>query len=249
MTRLTQHSLLIFACGLLATGCVAARAQSDVPAQALSLTAFGHLWTLRGGDLLEGAGPNYWSNSQDAVSVDDRGRLRLAITNSSKGWRGAEAFTELPGGPVRIRIEVDSPVADFPPNVVAGLFVYKNDQSEMDIELARWGEPNAPNAQFVVVPAWREGNRRRFHVADRQNTGPSVFVIEWRTGRAHFEATVGGKTTAWTYEGTDVPEPFGHRLHLNLWMMPKGDRSWSRGPELVVRSVSIDALPVSRAER
>ena len=54
------------------------------------------------------------------------------------------------------RFEVQGPIGDLDPNVVLGLFTWSDDPAydhrELDIELARWGNPLAPNGQFRLQP-------------------------------------------------------------------------------------------------
>ena len=52
-------------------------------------------------------------------------------------------------------------------NVVAALFLYKDDATEVDIlEAAKWSEANPPyNAQYVIQPWDKPGNRERFLMA------------------------------------------------------------------------------------
>jgi hypothetical protein len=73
----------------------------------------------------------------DNVWVDSRGRLHLKITKNNGRWecagvilRGAKSY-----GQYTFRISTDADKLD--ENIVAVLFLYRNDENEVDIEFSR----------------------------------------------------------------------------------------------------------------
>jgi hypothetical protein len=182
-------------------------------------------WWLRDGDVRAGAGPGWWS-SRGAAVVD--GALHLSMTPGPR-WRGVELMTPLPPG--RHTVEVDVEVS-LPPDVIAGLFRYRSDTSELDVELGQWGDPGVANAQYAIGPASRPGNVWRFDTKGRRQT----HRIAVAPGRVDFESRWEGGDIHWTYEGPDQPQRAAHALHLNLWSVdgvPDGPA------ELVVHDVRV----------
>jgi hypothetical protein len=201
----------------------------------------GRAWVARESDYPTGAGPNRWSSSAESVFTDAAGRLHLRLVPAGGGWSSAEVSTPLPDTHGRITVELETEPAALDDAVVAAAFVYRNDQSEIDVELGRWGTPSAPDAQFVVAPAIREDRLRRFEIPG--GAAPITFVIDWREDRVDFESVPArGAATQWSFRGPGRPRPGGHRLHLGLWLREPAPRSGGV-TEVVFRSARVSRLP------
>eukprot|EP00727_Mastigamoeba_balamuthi_P004057 m51a1_g13649 hypothetical protein (208) ;mRNA; r:117-1239 len=117
----------------------------------------GYDWTPReGGTAILMPGENYWSDSN--VAVDAQGHLVLSIApTSSAGGHVACAQVDGPNlGYGRYTWDVEGTVEQITEdeNAVLGLFLYRNDENEIDIEYARWGQtaPEATNMDYVNQP-------------------------------------------------------------------------------------------------
>ncbi|MBN1155200.1 hypothetical protein JXB12_09815 [candidate division KSB1 bacterium] len=122
-------------------------------------------WYVRGG--FGGPGPNYWSDSDESVWLDDDGRLHLRIRYEGARWYCAEVYTTkyTTYGEHRFLIEGDPELFD--KNVVLGLFTYANDEAEIDIEFSRWGNANYQQiGSFTVQPYTIANNSKQFAIGE-----------------------------------------------------------------------------------
>lgn len=109
---------------------------------------------------------------------------------------------------------LEGPVGQLDPNVVVAFFIYRSDTSEIDIELARWGQTDGKNGQFVVAPPIPESRRHRFHIGPDTTRLP--VAIEWTPAFVGFRAEL-TRALRWRHRGHS-PTPDGHRLHISLWL-------------------------------
>jgi len=217
--RLRQRGLPAFVAGLivLATTVTGAGAVTVGPR---TVSFSGSLWAVKASTGLVGPGPNIFSDSPENVWVDASGRLHLRITYRDGRWLAAEVVLDRSLGYGTYRFDVDSPTGNLDPNVVLGLFTWSDDPAynhrEIDIELARWGNPAAPNAQYVVQPYDHVGNLFNFlHTGD----APTTHQFTWASNRVSFLSTAAGRTIAtWKYGGRDVPRAGNERTRINLWL-------------------------------
>jgi hypothetical protein len=139
-----------------------------------------------------GPGPNYFSDSLDNVWVDAAGQLHLRITRRGNRWYCAEVVSKLSLGHGTYRWYVGSPVGNFDENVVLGLFTWDNDPAynnrEIDIEFARWGNPRAQNAQYVVQPSG-PANLRSWDIPAQLVT--STHTFKWLPDSVAFQSLSG----------------------------------------------------------
>jgi len=199
----------------------------------------GHTFVARQSETLTGPGPNRWSASSENVRIDAAGNLQLAITEREGRWYSAEISTALPDAYCRVRFRMLTDATKLDPAVIAAVFIYRNDQSELDVELGRWGKPLEKNAQFVVAPPLAD-RLMRFELA--QGTAPVDFTIDWRSNAVSFVArTRDGQEHRFSYEGAPRPEPGGHRLHLSLWLREPSPVS-HKGLALALSNLVIEPL-------
>jgi hypothetical protein len=113
-------------------------------------------------------------------------------------------------------------------NLVAALFLYKDDQHEIDMEFSRWGEEtSAENAQYVVQPWDIPGNIYRFAIP--HDRAESTHSIDWSPSSIRFQSIQGHSEepqlpedllAEWEYTGTHIPSAEDClRVHINLWQI------------------------------
>ena len=198
----------------------------------------GHTWRVKG-PLFTGPGPNWFSDSTANANVvgDD---LHLAITGSPGNWSSVEVTLEDALGYGDYVFTTNSRLDLNADNVVLGLFLWQyppcydeantwNQHNEFDVEISRWGDPNADLGQFVAQPYNYPGNLERFAIDYAQSQRVS-YAFNWLPDRIECRAWTGGpddespSTTihAWTYSGPHLPRPEQPRVHVNLWYFGDG---------------------------
>lgn len=185
------------------------------------MTFAGYTWSVKASSGPVGPGPNYFSDSSESVRVDGAG-LHMRLTYRVGRWHAAEIVLDRSLGYGTYRFTVASLVGRLDPNVVLGLFTWSDDTAynnrEIDIEVARWGNPTAPtNAQYVVQPSTVLGNTFRFVLPDGAG---SVHELTWAPKAVSFRSvTAAGAAIAdWKYGGKDVPRAKNERARINLWL-------------------------------
>ncbi len=180
----------------------------------------GRLWRVRH-SLQEpiGAGPNLWSSAPENVFVDEHGALHMRLVPDQDGrWLCVEVATPLPDRYHRMTIDCEGDLNGLDPHVIAAAFFYRNDTSELDIEFARWGQPNdATNAQYVVAPPSSTRLERFALPGGRTQT---QHTITWDADGIDFESRDQDQNLihAWRYDSPQRPKPDQHWLHINLWL-------------------------------
>ena len=171
----------------------------------------------RGGPMNPGC--NHFS--RDNVWIDDRGRLHLALRRrvlptGEEVMHAAEIVSTSPLGFGAYEVVVVTDPQDLPANVVLGLFTYVEEPAvanrEFDIELSRWSEPDAPNAQFISHFLSPAGDIGRLRGRFEQSGTSLTHVIDWRPAEVLFRS---GEFTGRAVRF--VPDPGDARFRLNLW--------------------------------
>ena len=197
-------------------------------AQERRLSFSGREWIVKGSPFPVGPGPNFFSDAEEHVWVDEQGRLHLNIVYSSGKWWCTEVYTAEPLGYGTYRFTVASPIDELDPNAILGLFTWdpgapEFHYREIDIEFSRWGEPGNDNAQFVVQPWDTSGNMARFPTVLQGTYSTHEFL--WTEQSVRFQAfqgkapMVGDLVQRWTYEGNDVPPAGQANARINLWLL------------------------------
>jgi len=207
----------------------------------------GRKWVVKSGCGI-GPGPNCWSDSEQSVWVDESGQLHLKIWEIDGTWHSAEIYTTACTHYGIHRFFVMGPLADLDKNVVAALFLYKDDQTELDIEFAKWGEENpAHNAQYAVQPWDTPGNRDPFSMT--LSTTDTTHYIDWSASSTHFKSIQGHHQEPpdaanliheWLYVGDDIPaEETCLRIHMNLWLYQGNPPSDGQEIEITVKDAQL----------
>ena len=208
------------------------------------ITFSGFEWVVRTtGNGKEGPGPNYFSDSEENVWVDAAGRLHLKIVRTGGLWYCSGISLRRSLGYGKYVFYVSGQISELDQHVVAGLFTYKNDEEEIDIEFSRWSDPNNMDAQFAVQPSHLPGNKVRFNL---DLTGEhSTHAFNWQPEKIDFISLQGhglAQTASnvihqWTYTGANIPPDSDERLKINLWLFRGQSPSDMKEQELVIDRV------------
>tara|TARA_R110002096_G_scaffold132768_2_gene283170 strand:- start:6401 stop:7234 length:834 start_codon:yes stop_codon:yes gene_type:complete len=119
----------------------------------------GFKWDIKYGDQLQGPGPNYFTNDQDAVWLDENGFLHLSYTLRNGQWRATEVVSQDTFAYGTYIFTVQGDLVNIPENLVLGLFTWNNNSfasqanSEVDIEFAKWNNDTTDQTlHFSVQP-------------------------------------------------------------------------------------------------
>ena len=190
-----------------------------------SLRFSGYDWLVKTSSVLVGPGPNYFSDTEDNVWIDEQGRLHLQVTHDANGhWKASEVVLQASLGYGQYRFRIEGPPRELDSNVVLGLFTWHDDPAEnhreLDVEIARWGDPAGPNGRYTLQPD---------HVYGFEAPAVSVPTshrIDWQPDRVRFqswegwaaEPTTPGTIIAEHLFDTDIPHPGGEQTRINLWL-------------------------------
>jgi len=186
----------------------------------------GYTWQVIESAVLRGPGPNIFSRAN--VRLDERGRLVLETSRAAGSWTSAHVFLTKSLGYGRYELvlaPLEKPLDDL---TVFGFFTWDDNPAyanrEIDIELARWALPKAPNLNCTVQPSADRPDRSGLAEFDFSGTTTLAFV--WEPGIVRFSAESDTGSFYWEYPaaGTRPPVPFGvppkgrERVGLNLWL-------------------------------
>ena len=120
-----------------------------------SVTFADYEWSVKESTEPVGPGPCVFNADPSHVWVDGEG-LHLSIKNQGDHWTCSEVIARLSPGYGTYIFTIESVVA-LDRNIVLGLFLWDSSAAqyhyrEMDFEFSQWGDPEADNAQTVVVP-------------------------------------------------------------------------------------------------
>jgi hypothetical protein len=193
----------------------------------------GFEWEVKNG--FGNPGNNIWSNDPAQVWVDENERLQLVLQKKNNRWYSAEVISRSSFGYGTYTFYIDAEPALYDPHVVAGIFLYKDEKNEIDIEFSRWGDAdNYQLGNYVIQPAELPGNQFRFPILTEGSY--TTHRIEWKPDEINFSSWHGhhpepppGQIIAqWQYSGRYVPIGSELRLFFNLWLFqgiyPKHDR-------------------------
>ena len=188
----------------------------------------GYDWIVKSSSGKVGPGPNYFSSGTGNVWVDTQGRLHLRITRAKGRWYCAEVVSARSFGYGTYRWYLDSPVDNLDPNVVLGLFTWNDDPAyshrEIDIEFARWGDPNNQNSQYVVQPYTVPANMYRFNLPSGLSQSTHSFAwsstsITHQSLSGHFAAPPDPSYVLQQHTFTSgIPQAGGENARMNLWL-------------------------------
>ncbi|MEK7720157.1 MAG: hypothetical protein AAB347_11230 [Bacteroidota bacterium] len=206
------------------------------------LTFSGYSWLVENSaEMTEGPGPNFFSDSKENVWFDQNGRLHLKIINRNNKWYCAKVTMIKSLSYGRYVFYLDSRIDNFDKNVVAGLFSYRTDLQEIDIEFSRWGTAGNKNAQYSVQPSYLAGNKNAFGM---NLTGTqSTHWFNWQKNQIDFASIRGHSSSLpsaanilqqWQYNGSNIPTDSNETVKINLWLYQGIPPSDQQEAEMVI---------------
>ena len=209
----------------------------------------GQVWRVKSSDTPVAPGPNYWSDSLDAIWLDEDG-LHLTILEENGQWKSTEVFIKRPLGYGTYTFVIDSDIASYDKNVVAGFFTWDTQDAEynreIDIEFAAWGQEGGSMGQYVVQP-YTTGSERINIFHPRMQGTFSTHRLVWTPQQLEFSSYHGAVDPddkgagdflmqRWVFEGTP-PTSGRARFRVNLWLFQGLAPSIPR-TDLTIRSFS-----------
>jgi hypothetical protein len=217
-------------------------------AHAKTLEFSGYTWVVRSGG--GNPGPCDWKEGN--AWTDENGYLHLKISKSQGVWHCAEVqmLESLAFG--KYQFWVIGQIDTLDPNVVLGLFSYQGPPgtNEIDIEMARWGDPANPNLNYTVWPVSSNleprGNQFDFSLSGTYTTHRYVWDstnILFKSLHDHVNNN-DNLFARWKFTPTNlnrVPqEPMP--VHMNLWLLNQTPPADGQPVEIVIRSFSYTPL-------
>ena len=207
----------IVAFGLLALGLIL---QSSLGQE---ISFGGHMWQVRTGQ--GGPGPNHWS-ADNAKLVN--GELVLSIGPNPKTQivecSEVQLLPQLGYGKYEFTLGADVSNFNRRNKVVFGLFLYLDDEHELDIEFARWDREGLTNADYVVQPnpaGVGGGNTTKARLWNMPPGNNTVHTIDYTADRIAFTSvdSKGKEIYSWTFaDKSKIPDQNGMLVHINLWL-------------------------------
>lgn len=194
---------------------------------------------------------NAWQDSSKSVWVDNMNRLHLKLREINGKWYAAEVRSVQPThyGTHRFYIANRPDLLD--KNVVAGIFIYKGHNQEMDIEFSKWRQDDAPNAQFVVQPE-KIGNVFRFNL--KLQGDYTTHLIDWQPNHIDFESFYGHnfrspnpnfEIARWSYQQKKLIDDHQYYIHINLWLSKNQPPNNRKDAELILTSIDTPISPIT----
>lgn len=210
-----------------------------VTPQHRTLEFAGYTWDVKAG--FGNPGSNLWSNDTTQVFVDETGSLHLYLKPKPNGrWYASEVISQQTFKYGTYTFYLDAEPAAYDPHVVAGIFLYRDEMNEIDLEFSRWGDKdNYQFGNYVIQPADYPGNQFRFPVISSGTR--TTHRIVWKPGEVHFYSWHGHHPhppedrmiAQWQYTGPHVPKPNGLRLFFNIWLF-RGIAPRTHQPERLI---------------
>lgn len=185
----------------------------------------------RGGMINNYSAANAWT--------DEKGFLHLRIRQENDKWTCAEISlpNSLGYGTYSFTIQ---DISNLEPAAVFGIFTWDDleagqNHREMDIEIARWGDPANKNLRYVIQPFYVPANVVQFSAPG----GTLIHSIKWQPGTAEFETAESskGKTSKIISTHTfasSVPASEGETIHLILYVFGYSKQPLERETEVII---------------
>ncbi|KAH3757203.1 glycoside hydrolase family 16 protein [Pelomyxa schiedti] len=198
---------------------------------ASSLAWSGYAWTQRDTHgVKSGPGPNYFCAANAYVESGTEGDLVMSVAPdpsdpTSRPYCCSEVYLSNALGYGTYSFGVNGAVEEFTDvdrNIVLGLFLYKNDTLEIDIEFARWGavSPSANNADYVNQPGGT-GQIEMWKMT--RGVANSTHEFTWTSNKISWVATddsTGTTVHSWSSSVPPIPQSSDELVvHINFWMM------------------------------
>ena len=224
----------------------------------------GYDWKVKRRDFPDGPGPNYFSDSQDSVWVDDGGNLHMAIRHDGANWLCSEAILEHGSfgyGTYIWQMSGDI-VNTIDPMMVLGAFTWdpsaRNESfREIDFEISRWADPEMQtDSQYVIQPCNAcpgcGDQCERFTIGPVETGANLTHYLVWQPERVEMRTYRGLHADAppieelvhaWTHTGEDVPKPGNEHVRLNFWLFNGDAPLHGSGEEVVIKAFAWQDQP------
>ena len=193
---------------------------------------------------------NIWNNSKKSVWIDQQNRLHLKVRKINGRWYAAEIRSVKPTHYGIHRFYVSNRIDLLDKNLVAGLFLYKGHNQEVDIEFSKWRQKKALNTQYVVQPEIT-GNLKRFDVHLQGNY--STHLINWQAEKINFKSFYGHFLQApdenyqiadWQYNKKRLVDDRQYYIHINLWLSKNQPPTDLQHTELIISALDTPVSPL-----
>ena len=189
----------------------------------------GITWEVRSG--ADGPGNGCWDDSPESVDVDGLGRLHLKIRQVNGTWCQVQVTAQSFARYGRHNFYVDTPLDYLHSNVVLGMYLYKDDDHELDIEISDTLDSSMNNNTWHVVQKVCSGSVN--YSSNVSWGGVSTHSIEWLPTGVSFDSYQGycaqppcagslnhhSPPNAPPYSGSFNPaENLSLRTSINLWV-------------------------------
>lgn len=158
----------------------------------------GCLWQVKESEgSRRGPGNNFWTSGNVWVDGENHLHLKIARDNSTGRWSCAELRTVQRLGFGTYQFSVVGQIDRLDPNVVLGMFNYppadvgSDGTNEIDIEVAQWGSPQAPNLNYTVWPVHAGVDRASQTFRFDLNGTYSTHRFVWTRDQVRFESIHG----------------------------------------------------------
>ncbi len=202
----------------------------------------GLTWNVKSGT--SGPGPNHWSADSSNVWVDDMGNLHLKITKIGENWFCAEIYSQQSFGYGEYTFQIESNVGKLDKNIVLGLFTYKSDAEEIDIEFSRWGKSENKCGWYTVQPEpYDIENQKSFDLHLEGDFSTHKFIwnpaeIIFQSYHGHYPILPGNEylINDWKYRGAKNPLATDEKVQINLWLFKGKAPSDLKEAEVIITS-------------
>ena len=212
-----------------------AESNSLVQPQLRTVHFSGYEWQIRQTPGDAGGSLNFYDPAN--AQVDREGFLHLHIKRQENHWTSAEVSLTRSLGYGSYHFVVRE-ASHLEPAAVLSISTWDDygPSREMDIEIGRWGQSAAKNAQYVVQPYYVPANVFRFVVPP----GILTFSIQWGPGRVSFETergsgpSVPSRIVSEHVFTSGVPTSGKERIRMNLYVFQSESSRLQREAEVII---------------
>lgn len=196
-------------------------------------------------------GPNHWSNSANNVWVDSNGWLHVQLTHVKNNWYCVNLNTVQALGYGTYSYVISNNAATLDRNVVVGLFAYKDDSHEVDIEFSTWGARTGNNLWYTVQPGPYTLGYNEQSFSAKLTGSYSTHFFTWSTNKMFFESLQGTpsitsppkSSVVCSFTSPVSPVPTGAMAMINLWLL--NGHAPSNGQTVAIVIKSFNFTPAS----
>lgn len=227
-------------------------------------------WYVKSSPSLQGPGPNLFSDRPEDIFIDGNGYLHMRIAEYNGSWYSTEVVSYDTVGYGEYTWVVSGDYENIPENIVVRLFTWNTESfaeeanSEVDIEFAKWNNPDAKTLHTSVQPVNRSDTNYHAYRTHEHDTDPGDLVgvtthqfiwtdslITWRSWKGN--GTGGQEIAFWEFSDTNravpkvenglasrpivIPAPLNNtNVRMNFWMLGGIPPSDGQIQELVIRN-------------